>query len=349
MSEDVSIGGRIPVDAAVADLVRDVEAGHRRAEKSEPGERTDVAAYEASCSGLELRASLALRDGSGVQVPGPDPAATKAGLLVAGGGTVTVALTLPLDGGPRVREAAGRAAPAPAAPVEIREDLRGRRLVMARFRAQLDSAIAAPGEDRTSALSPSGVHNRVLTEVLREYAQRRDGPPVSVPVVYRDGSRASADFPLHVLDLASDIVPDTDAVASGTRVLRLALLSIRHTEMDAVVDGAWLRNAEVSKPRPAAQTDDYVYQRSARQLAEITRGGQRVRLYVFQTGLETAVVGFLRSVVEFLAEHPGRLEVIPMFFAKTSAANPESGADRGFAGYEQGDVWATVQGAPRRP
>jgi hypothetical protein len=349
MSEDVSIGVRVPIDAAVADLVRDVEAGYRRAEKSEPGERTDVAGYEASCSGLELRALRALRDGRGVQVPAPEPAATTAGLFVEDGRTVTVSLMLPLGGGARVREAAGRAAPAPAVPMKIRDDLRGRRLVMARFRAQLDSAIAALGEDRTSALSPSGVHNRVLTEVLREYVERRGRPPVSVPVVYRDGSRASADFPLHVLDLASEVSPDADAVAGGTWVLRLALLSIRHTEMDAVVDGAWLRNADVSKPRRAAETDDYVYHRSARQFDEITCGGQRrVRLYVFQTGLETAVVGFLRAVVEFLADHPGRLEVIPMFFAKTSPTNRES-ADGGFAGYEQGNVWATAQRAPRLP
>jgi hypothetical protein len=135
---------------------------------------------------------------------------------------------------------------------------------------------------------------------------------------------------------------DEEALARGVVVLRLALLSIRHTEMDAVVDGAWLRNADVSKPRTAAQTDDYVYYQSVKQLDELTAGGQqRVRLYLFQTGLETAVVGFFRAAVEFLASHPGCLEIIPMFFTKNPRTEPSDGD---FAGYERGDVWATAGG-----
>lgn len=346
MSEKARIGVSFPIDADVVDLVRDLEAAYRRAEKSQPGERTDVAGYEALCAALELRASRALRDATGVQVPAPEPAATEAGLFVKDDGRITVALALPLGSGPPVRRAVGRTAPEPAASVAIRDDVRGRRLVMERFRTQLDGAIAAPGKDRGSALSPSGVHNRVLTEVLRQYVERRDGPPVDVPVVYRDGSRASADFPLHLLHLASEVSSDVEAEAAGIWVLRLALLSIRHTEMDAVVDGAWLRNADVSRPRPAAQTDDFVYHQSVKQLEELTRGGERrVRLYVFQTGLETAVVGFLRAVVGFLADHPGRLEVIPMFFAEEHPKDPDDGAGDAVAGYERGAPWATAEGA----
>ena len=82
--------------------------------------------------------------------------------------------------------------------------------------------------------------------------------------------------------------------------LRFALLSIRHTEMDAVVDGAWLRNAEISRPRPAAQTDDLVYETSLRQLDELCRSERHVRLYMYQTGLETAVVGFYRALANHL-------------------------------------------------
>jgi hypothetical protein len=265
-----------------------------------------------------------------------------AGLFVREDGAVTIALCLPLEQGSLVRSTVGRQAPEPAPTVEIRDDIHGRRLVLERFRAQLDSAITHPGKDRIAALSPSGVHNRVLTEVLREYVERRGKVPVSVPVMYRDGSRASVDFPLHCLDLAAGVLTDEEALARGDVVLRLALLSIRHTEMDAVVDGAWLRNADVSKPRTAAQTDDYVYYQSVKQLDELTVGGQqRVRLYLFQPGLETAVVGFLRAAVKFLASHPGRLEIIPMFFTK----NPRGEvADSEFAGYERGDVWATAEG-----
>jgi hypothetical protein len=157
-----------------------------------------------------------------------------------------------------------------------------------------------------------------------------------VPVVYRDGSKAEREFPFHCLDL-------TDRLRDPAELdleLRLTLLSIRHTEMDPVVDGAWLRNAEVSRPRPAAQTDDFVYHASIRQLESLTgRGAGKVRLHIFQTGLETAVVGFYRAVTEFLMEHPGSLEVVPRFYA-AGRGKPAAVPDEQ-AGFEAGDVWAT--------
>ena len=228
------------------------------------------------------------------------------------------------------------AAPNPASAVEIRDDIGGRRLVEARFREQLEAALAEPGKDRSAALSPSGIHNRVLTEVLRQYVDRRGEEPVSVPVVYRDGSKAEADFPFRCLDLTGQLRDSAELNLE----LRLTLLSIRHTEMDPVIDGAWLRNAEVSRPRPAAQTDDFVYHTSVRQLAALTRQGTlKVRLHIFQTGLETAVVGFYRAVTEFLLAHPGRLEVVPRFYAasrsKSATVEDES------AGFKAGEAWAT--------
>jgi hypothetical protein len=340
MSRDDTIAVEIRTDPGLDELLRDVDAAYRRAEKSEPGERTEIVTYEALSSALELRAAAALLDETGRVVDLPDRSTLTAGVFLRHEGSVTVSITLPLEHGSTERGPAVGRAPEPAAPVEVRDDLWGRQLVLERFRSQLDAAIADPGVDRSSALSPSGVHNRVLTEVLREYVQRGDRAPVSVPVAYRDGSRASADFPFHCLDLTSVVTADDEAKASGVLVLRLALLSIRHTEMDAIVDGSWLRNADVSKPRAAAQTDDFVYEASLRQLEQLTAGGRRARIYMFQTGLETAVVGFFRAVVEFLREHPGQLEVIPMFFVK----NPHTGDldSDDFAGYERGEVWATT-------
>jgi len=344
VSREAAVAVQLRVDPDVADLLRDVEAAYRQAEKSEPGERTEVVRYEALSSDLELRAASALFDGRGTQVSVPAAGAMTAGLFLINVGAVIVTLTLPLEPGVSVREAAGQVARGPATPVPIREDIRGRRLVLERFRAQLDNAIEEPGKDRASVLSPSGVHNRILTEVLREYVECRGQAPTSVAVVYRDGSRASTDFRFRCLDLVTQLSSDDVALASGALILRLALLSIRHTEMDAVVDGAWLRNADVSKPRSAAQTDDYVYQQSVKQLDDLTNGGrQKVRLYLFQTGLETAVVGFFRAVVEFLGNHPGCLEVVPMFYAKRARADADIGGE--FAGYERGDVWATTDGA----
>lgn len=335
MSMSTTIGVRFPLTPPIASLLADISAAHRRAVGCEPGERGEIAAYEALCSSLEAEAGVALLNGSGMESEPPDPATATAGLFTATGQAVTVSLLLPLEPGELVRSVARAQAPEPSAAAPIRDDIAGRQLVEARFREQLAAAIAAPGKDRSAAMSPSGIHNRVLAEVLREHVERRGRQPVRVPVVYRDGSKAEADFPFRCLDLTSELRDD----ASLDLDLRLTLLSIRHTEMDPVVDGAWLRNAEVSRPRPAAQTDDFAYHASLSQLDALTRrGALRVRLHIFQTGLETAIVGFYRAVTEFLIQHPGSLEVVPMFYA----ASPRKGTSvtDEFAGFEAGQAWA---------
>jgi hypothetical protein len=115
------------------------------------------------------------------------------------------------------------------------------------------------------------------------------------------------------------------------------LLSIRHTEMDAVVDGAFLRNAEVSQVRLAAETDDLVYDISAKQLNALTNDGrERVHLRIYQTGLETAIIGFYRAVAMHLIAHPKSLLVTPMFFSGGRAPRPAAGGRRRPAAPAQG-------------
>ena len=336
MSQNRTAGVSLALSPEIEALLADIESAHRRAAKSEPGERTEIVGYEALCASLETKAGAALRSGSGALTAAPDPATATAGFFSKSGQVVVVSLRLPLEPGELARSSKGVAAPNPASAVEIRDDIGGRRLVEARFREQLEAALAEPGKDRSAALSPSGIHNRVLTEVLRQYVDRRGEEPVSVPVVYRDGSKAEADFPFRCLDLTGQLRDSAELNLE----LRLTLLSIRHTEMDPVIDGAWLRNAEVSRPRPAAQTDDFVYHTSVKQLAALTRQGTlKVRLHIFQTGLETAVVGFYRAVTEFLLAHPGSLEVVPRFYA--ASRNKSATVEDESAGFKAGEAWAT--------
>jgi len=336
MTTTNTVGVRLTLDPELEGLLSDIEAAHRRAVKAEPGDRTDVVAYESLCGALEAMAAARLSHNHQAATAAPELDVVSAGCFIRSGSEVVVLLSSPLQPGQVTRRGPGVAAPEPAATVEVRDDIRGRALVEARFREQLHTAIAEPGKDRLSAMSPSGIHNRVLTEVLRGYVDRGDSSDVDVPVVYRDGSKSEADFPFHCLDLTDALRPDNEVDLT----LRLTLLSIRHTEMDPVVDGAWLRNAEVSRPRPAAQTDDFVFHTSCKQLEALTgEGSLNVRLYVFQTGLETAVVGFFRAVVQFLRTHPGRLEVIPMFYA--AGGQQGSTVETAFAGFEPGQVWAT--------
>jgi len=184
----------------------------------------------------------------------------------------------------------------------------------ARWRAQLKAA----AEGVAVSIVPSGVHNRTLTEGLREFVQADGSPPVRVRVVYRDGSEARA-FQLRAAGLSGEI-PD------GWPEIRLALLSLRHPAMDADVDCCLLRNRDVSVVRPTAETDEFVYTTSLRHLRALANHGPRlVRLY--QTGFEPAIVGFYRALTNWMNDGGKGLVIIPMF-------HRGNGCD-----YEPGEPW----------
>ena len=163
---------------------------------------------------------------------------------------------------------------------------RVRAAMEARWRDQLEAAVANKG----GQLVPSGVNNQVLCEGLREFAViGKRQKTVQARIVYRDGSEAPP-FPLRSVKMK-------DNLNSDLPILRVALMSMRHPEMDASVDAAWLRNSQVSVARPAAETDRFVYETSRIQLRELATAYEcGVCLHVYQTGLEPTVVGFYRAV-----------------------------------------------------
>jgi len=325
MSAEQALIVGLPDTAANRALIADINSAAARSRKAEPGDRLDIARFEALTTRLE---QLAVNDAQAprieVSMPRPsaeallfgfdqrdwspswpaDVRAAAAGAVAAG--RLPVLVVLPLtEGSPARRGDLGPAA-APATRWDS-DGVRGWKAVEARFRAQLTQAVTAAADDRVP-ISPSGIQNSVVTETLREFTAQVPGcARVDVPVEYRDGSRSAYAFPLRSLPLKGQL-------AAASLELRFALLSIRHTEMDAVVDGAWLRNAEVSRPRPAGQTDDLVYDISRVQLAELCRGESHVRLYLYQTGLETAVVGFYKALADHLLRYPRSVSVQPMYY-----------------------------------
>lgn len=95
----------------------------------------------------------------------------------------------------------------------------------------------------------------------------------------------------------------------------MTLLSVRHVEMDIDVDGAWLRNREISLPRPAGVTDQIVYEQSMEQFKIISAQGP-VALHLYQTGLPTAVVGFYRALINHNRDARNTpVAVVPFYFA----------------------------------
>jgi hypothetical protein len=363
MTEECSVIVAIPSDAGTRRLIEDVQSAASRALKADPGDRADIVRYEALSVQLEKLAEqqaanvdmtvivdsteAAQQSGPSFQVDGldvefgesiasriPESAADQVRTWLQDG-HIVVWLCHPLHTGDTRWSDTPKGPPPPAERWESEDGVGGKQAVVQRFRSQLD-VLTGPGNAAEEAINPSGINNQVITEVLREYVEGVPDRCVRVSVAYRDGSQASNPFPLRCLSLIERVTRDADIE------LRLALLSIRHTEMDAVVDGAWLRNAEVSRPREAALTDDFVYATSMKQLAQLTRDGTRsVKMWMFQTGLDTAVVGFYRAVVEHLLVYPASLAVIPMFYSNRPVDKRTAQEQAGFV---EGLAWATAEG-----
>lgn len=343
-------------------LVAEIAVAARRSIKADPGDRADITRFESLSVKLEHLVERRARAIGQVHpfvgwhamaAPGvsfdhcefeppygtrladrlPEEAATIADRLVSNRQLVVAIpasplgkrIVLPAPGfGSRLPEAS---APVPREIWRSERGARGKRAVIERFERQV-AATLDPDGAVPQAITPSGIHNQVLAEVLRSFVVGTSAEAVRVPVAYKDGSEASYPFPLRCLNLVDDDCP-------SELQLDLALMSIRHTDMDSRVHGAWLRNSDVSRPRPAGETDDYVYETSRAQLDQLTISGRRtVAVRIFQTGLETAVVGFYRAIVEHLLVHPATVTVTPMYYV--------DGADTPDGHFVTGTRWTSA-------
>jgi len=190
-------------------------------------------------------------------------------------------------------------------PDRVPTTAKGRRRMMERLYAEIEEALPTGGK-----VNMSNQPHEVSTEVLGQFVRAGAGQvPGRVRVVYADGSEAKP-FPLRILPMNS-----APALPNPVEI-SVALMSMRHLELDPVVDWAWYRNKEVSQTRPLAESDDFCFQYSLRQLAELRAAysGHALLLNMYHTGFEPAAIGFYRAVAATLMRQRGRLRVVPHYF-----------------------------------
>ena len=220
-------------------------------------------------------------------------------------GSIVVELRLPHSNGMTHMPGSPGVGPPPPALRWQSVEGRPREAMRERFRSLISDALSDAGGPE-AAIRPSGITNSVLTETLREYAGLgRDGGRIDLPVRYVDGSSGPT-FPLGAFPLSSE-----SPVA--LRELRFTLLSIRHVEMDGIVDGAWLRNSRISIRRPQGLTDQIAFETSRRQLRLLGDRGS-TKIHIYQTGFEPAILAFYRAVLLHLMECPRSISVVPHYF-----------------------------------
>jgi hypothetical protein len=222
---------------------------------------------------------------------------------------------------PEIREAAGKH-PHPVLREEDRLSKEERAEMLELFKAQISEAIEHGG-----AVNFSNQPHFIIADALNDFVYKTDPDDSEkfVRVIYMDGSEA-APFPIWCLTRLADSNLDEEV-----HPIKAALISMRHVAMDETVDFAWFRNSKVSVARPFAETDAYCTEKTMELLHEIE--DQAMHLHLYQTGLETAVVGFYRGLVQVLkdrrnSDKPPLLQVVPYYYVREEDA------------YRTGQPWA---------
>lgn len=175
-------------------------------------------------------------------------------------------------------------------------DKPNRKAMVKRLHAEVEAAVEQYAKDgRGGKVNASNQPHEVTTDVFGEWV-RAPGSAARVRIMYADASEA-APFPLRCL-------AGRERPAGEPQVIKAALMSMRHLDIDRVVDLAWYRNREVSQTRSLAESDEFCFRYSIaqlRELAKLSKMGMPVRLEVFHTGFEPASVGLYRAVAAVLS------------------------------------------------
>lgn len=170
-----------------------------------------------------------------------------------------------------------------------------RQILVQRLHQQVQKSVAQFFIDgQGGKVNASNQPHEVSTDVLGEWF-KQDGPPARVRIVYADGSEA-APFPL--------CLGDRPRPLGGPRTIRVALMSMRHLDIDRIVDLAWYRNREVSQSRSLAESDEFCYRYSLEELHKLAKLQRQlrcpIRLEVYHTGFEPASIALYRAVAAVL-------------------------------------------------
>ncbi|MCW3129369.1 MAG: hypothetical protein N2V75_04630 [Methanophagales archaeon] len=188
-------------------------------------------------------------------------------------------------------------------------------------------------------LNASYIPHEVFTEVIRCYlycknesisfwqrfmrrltfllGQWHPPPPVMLRIAYSDGSEGK---PFPMLYLSKKLRP------AGLPIMKAGLMSMRHSEsLDPLVDVYLLRNKDIDSRDTFAEQDSIAYDKALGFLSDVLSLKERVELHLYHTGLEPAVVGTYRAVVEMLHKYRGQLVVVPVFIRED--------------GYQEAEAW----------
>lgn len=135
--------------------------------------------------------------------------------------------------------------------------------------------------------------------------------PINIRFAYSDGS-IGEEYPLFCL--APKEAPE------GLPVIKAALISNRHFELDPEIDICLIRNSEISRREDAsiAEQEQLSFEIACNFLRDCLNKSEGLELHLYHTGLEPAVIGTYRAILKILRKsdlkYRDKLIVIPKMF-----------------------------------
>lgn len=167
-----------------------------------------------------------------------------------------------------------------------------------------------------NASSPS---HQLFTEVIRNYIYKPrisflryllrklmfwcKFPPIQLRIIYSDGTEARP-FPLFC-------IPKTSKEPKKLPIIHAGLMSMRHADLDSLIDIYLIRNKEIDRQENAAEKDEFAYNRVLELLKDILKEKKKIKIYLYHTGFEPVVVGIYRAILKMLQQHKGQLVIVP--------------------------------------
>lgn len=146
--------------------------------------------------------------------------------------------------------------------------------------------------------------------IFKKKLKIRQPKPVNLHFAYQDGS-VGGHFPIFSLFKSQE--------PNKLSIIKVALISGRHFELDSEIDICLIRNSEISRREEAsiAEQEHLAYEIAKKFFDKILKkGGLGTEIHLYHTGLEPAVIGTYRAILDTLqnSKFRGKFKVIPKMF-----------------------------------
>ncbi|MEJ1418736.1 MAG: hypothetical protein RPU91_16935 [Candidatus Sedimenticola sp. (ex Thyasira tokunagai)] len=150
-----------------------------------------------------------------------------------------------------------------------------------------------------AAINLSVYKHHVITSALRAIAYDREIEGEYLRIIFSDGSQPTS-FPCGVLQLDNNNAPLSAEEVPKEKITKVGLMSLRHPEMDYLVDFYAIENKEIAMLDSTAEEESLAYSTTLNLLnsPNLNEGGE---IWVYHTGLEPVVIGFYRAITTVLS------------------------------------------------